>query len=117
MNDQNIAELCDELDKISQYVSPDNSIFTSKWIADEYKTVTDMQDRGRPSHRNEYRIIKTLIDASLLVLTKHKDKLAVFVPVCKIIRKIEKSIVEIFESEKSAKAVVEEMNKLLESSV
>ncbi|KAL3884543.1 hypothetical protein ACJMK2_024677 [Sinanodonta woodiana] len=79
MNDINIVELIVELDKLAPYV-PAGNTFTSEWLEQEYSSVTSMRDQGKPSYRNEYRIIKILIEARTKMLLKHKDKLVLFVP-------------------------------------
>ncbi|KAL3879485.1 hypothetical protein ACJMK2_031781 [Sinanodonta woodiana] len=79
MNDENIAQLIVELDKLTPFVPPGNT-FTSEWLEDAYSGVTSMRNDGKPSYRNEYRITKVLIEARTKVLLKHKDKLVLFVP-------------------------------------
>ncbi|KAL3871247.1 hypothetical protein ACJMK2_039254 [Sinanodonta woodiana] len=85
MNDTNITELCIELDKLLPLVPAANS-FTSEWLEQEYLSVTSMRDHGKPSYRNEYRIIKFLIESRTKTLLRNKDKLALFVPAGRIIR-------------------------------
>ncbi len=112
MNDKNIAMLCNELDKLSKYI-PETSMFTSKWIAEEYRGILNKRALGIQTYRKENGIIKLLFDARTVVLTKNKDKLKLFVPVCLLIKKIDDAIKEIFEAEKSAKLVSDEMEKMM----
>ncbi|KAL3875339.1 hypothetical protein ACJMK2_033297 [Sinanodonta woodiana] len=95
MNDENIAALSIELDKLLLLV-PSGNNFTSEWLEQEYLSVTSMRDQGKPSYRNEYRIIKLLIEARTKVLLKNKDKLSMFVPTDRIIRDIENYIKEAY---------------------
>ncbi|KAL3875454.1 hypothetical protein ACJMK2_033401 [Sinanodonta woodiana] len=95
MNDENIAALSTELDKLLLLV-PSGNNFTSEWLEQEYLSVTSMRDQGKPSYRNEYRIIKLLIEARTKVLLKNKDKLSMFVPTGRIIRDIENYIKEAY---------------------
>ncbi|KAL3870477.1 hypothetical protein ACJMK2_038532 [Sinanodonta woodiana] len=87
MNDENIAALIVKLDKLSEYV-PSGNTFTLEWLDQEYSGVTAMRDQGKPFYRNEYRIIKILIEARTPVLLKNRDKLALFVRSARIIRSI-----------------------------
>ncbi|KAL3858036.1 hypothetical protein ACJMK2_012652 [Sinanodonta woodiana] len=112
MNHQNIAQLCDELDKLLPLVPPGNN-FTSNWLEQEYLTVTSMRDQGKPSYRNEYRIIKMLIESRTKILSKNKDKLAQFVLVSRIIRYIENSLKETYNEQAQAKYINAELDKLL----
>ncbi|KAL3886043.1 hypothetical protein ACJMK2_026268 [Sinanodonta woodiana] len=111
MNYKNITSLIVELDKHAQYV-PDGNTFTSEWLEQEYSGVTAMRDQGKPSYRNEYRIIKILIEARTKVLLKHRDKLALFVPSAKIIKSIEDAIKEEFNC-RHAKSINDELKKKL----
>ncbi|KAL3832629.1 hypothetical protein ACJMK2_024257 [Sinanodonta woodiana] len=88
MNDENIAQLIVELDKLAPLV-PSGHTFKSAWMENEYSGVTSMRDQGKPSYRNEYRIIKIIIEARTKVLLKNKDKLVLFVPASRIIKAIE----------------------------
>ncbi|KAL3858388.1 hypothetical protein ACJMK2_012979 [Sinanodonta woodiana] len=74
MNDENIAQLIIELDELAPLV-PSGNTFTSTWLENEYAGVLAMRDQGKPSYRNEYRIIKILIEARTKLLLKNKDKL------------------------------------------
>ncbi|KAL3879232.1 hypothetical protein ACJMK2_031540 [Sinanodonta woodiana] len=91
MNDTNITQLSAELDNLLPLVPTGNN-FTSEWLEQEYLSVTSMRDQGKPSYRNEYRIIKLLIESRTKVLLRNKDKLALFVPVGRIIRDIENNL-------------------------
>ena len=112
MNDENIAQLIIELDKLAPYVPPRNT-FTREWLEQEYSGVTSMRDQGKPSYRNEYRIIKLLIKARTKVLLKHKYKLMLFVPTGRIIKSIEDALKQDYEEHQQAKSVNEEYMKLL----
>ncbi|KAL3879087.1 hypothetical protein ACJMK2_031401 [Sinanodonta woodiana] len=113
MNDENIAALSTELDKLLPLVPPGNN-FTSEWLEQEYLSVTLMRDQGKPSYRNEYRIIKLLIEARTKTMLKNKDKLALFVPASRIIRTIENSIKETYNERAQAKFVNAKLEKLLD---
>ncbi|KAL3886359.1 hypothetical protein ACJMK2_026357 [Sinanodonta woodiana] len=93
MNDDNIAQLIIELDKLAPLV-PSGNTFTSSWLENEYAGVLSMRDQGKPSYRNEYRIIKILIESRTKVMLKHKEKLVLFVPASRIIKAIEVSLNE-----------------------
>jgi hypothetical protein len=95
MNDENINQLCAELDKLKDYIG-DNKVLTSDYLEHEYEGVVSMRDLGKPSYRNEYRIIKTIIDARTKVLIRYKDKLPLFVPASKIIKSIEEQLKDIY---------------------
>ena len=82
MNDENITALTVELDKLV----PAGNTFTSEWLENEYAGVTSMRDQGRPSYRNEYRIVKLLIDAYTAAIVANHDKIMLFIPACKISR-------------------------------
>ncbi|KAL3866667.1 hypothetical protein ACJMK2_043949 [Sinanodonta woodiana] len=112
MDDENIAQLCTELDKLLPLVPPGNN-FTSEWLEQEYLSLTSMHDQGKPSYRNEYRIIKLLIESRTKVLLKNKDKLAQFVPAGRIIRNIENLLKETYNERAQAKSVNAELEKLL----
>ncbi|KAL3884526.1 hypothetical protein ACJMK2_024660 [Sinanodonta woodiana] len=112
MNDENITQLCTELDKLLPLIPPRN-VFTSEWLEQEYLSVTLMRDQGKPSYRNEYRIIKLLIESRTKELLKNKDNLALFVPAGTIIRYIENSIKEKYHERVQAKSVNAELEKLL----
>ncbi|KAL3860022.1 hypothetical protein ACJMK2_010196 [Sinanodonta woodiana] len=112
MNDENIAALSSELDKLLPLVPPGIN-FTSEWLEQEYLSVTSMRDQRKPSYRNEYRIIKLLIEARTKTMLKNKDKLALFVLASKIIRAIENSIKETYNKRAQAKSVNAELEKLL----
>ncbi|KAL3858813.1 hypothetical protein ACJMK2_009066 [Sinanodonta woodiana] len=112
MDDENINQLCAELDKLLPLVSPGNN-FTSEWLEQEYISVTSMRDQGKPSYRNEYRIINLLIESRTKVLLKNKDKLALFVPAGRIIRDIENSLKETYNERAQAKSVNAELEKFL----
>ncbi|KAL3848106.1 hypothetical protein ACJMK2_018991 [Sinanodonta woodiana] len=101
MDDKNINQLCDKLDKLLPWVPPGNN-FTSEWLEQEYLIVTSMRDQGKPSYRNDYIIIKLLIEARTKVLLKNKDKLALFVPAGRIIRDIENSLKETYNERAQA---------------
>jgi hypothetical protein len=116
MNDENIAQLIVELDKLAPYV-PAGNTFTSDWLEQEYSGVTAMRDQGKPSYRNEYRIIKLLIEARTKVLLKHKDKLVLFVPSFKIIRSIEDALKEEFNSRQHAKTINTDLENLANMSL
>ncbi|KAL3831357.1 hypothetical protein ACJMK2_023110 [Sinanodonta woodiana] len=111
MNDEIISRLMVELDKLAQYVSPGNK-FTSEWIEDEYSGVTTMRNEGKPSYRNEYRIINVITEGRTKVLLKHKDKLALFVPSFKIMKSIEDALKEEFNSHRHAKEINADLEKL-----
>ena len=51
MNNENIALLIVELDKLLPYV-PDGNKFTSAWLENEHAGVTSMRDQRKPSYRN-----------------------------------------------------------------
>ena len=72
-----------------------------------------MRDQGKPSYRNEYRIIKLLIEARTKALLKNKEKLALFVPASRIIRDIENDLKETYNERAQAKAVNAELEKFL----
>ncbi|KAL3848074.1 hypothetical protein ACJMK2_018955 [Sinanodonta woodiana] len=112
MNDENINQLCTELDKLVSLVPPGNN-FTSEWLEQEYLSVTSMRDQGKPSYRNEYRIIKLLIEARTKVLLKHKDKLVLFAPSGRIIRDIEYDLKETYNERAQAKSVNAELDTLI----
>ncbi|KAL3885591.1 hypothetical protein ACJMK2_025642 [Sinanodonta woodiana] len=112
MDDENITQLCAELDKVLSLVPPGNT-FTSEWLEQEYLRVTLMRDQGKPYYRNEYRIIKLLIESRTKVLLKNKDKLALFVPAGRIIRDIENSLKYIYNERGQDKSVNAELEKLL----
>ncbi|KAL3859074.1 hypothetical protein ACJMK2_009316 [Sinanodonta woodiana] len=116
MNDENIAQLIVEFDKLAQYV-PSGNTFTSEWLEQEFSTVMSMRYQGKPSYRNEYRIIKILIEARTKVLLKHKDKLALFAPSFKIITPIEDAFKEEFNSRHHAKTVNADLEKLANMSL
>ncbi|KAL3881405.1 hypothetical protein ACJMK2_027850 [Sinanodonta woodiana] len=111
MNVENTAQLIVELDKLAPFVPPGNT-FTSEWLEQEYSAVTSMRDQGKPSNRNEYRIIKILIEARTNVLLKHRDKLVLFVPASRIIKSIENALEKEFNSRQHAKAI-NDLEKLL----
>ncbi|KAL3865933.1 hypothetical protein ACJMK2_043278 [Sinanodonta woodiana] len=102
MNDENIAQLITELDKLTPFVQSGNT-FTSTWLESEYAGVLAMRDQGKSSYRNEYRIIKILIEARTKVLLKNNDKLVLFVPASTIIKSIEEALKEEFYERKNAK--------------
>ncbi|KAL3865326.1 hypothetical protein ACJMK2_006926 [Sinanodonta woodiana] len=112
MNDENIAALSTELDKLLRLVPPGIN-FTSEWLEQEYLSVTSMRDQGKPFYRNEYRIIKFVIEARTKTMLKNKDKLSMFVPASKIIQAIENSIKETYNERAHAKSVNVELEKLL----
>ncbi|KAL3879162.1 hypothetical protein ACJMK2_031471 [Sinanodonta woodiana] len=112
MNDENIAALSAKLDKLLPLIPVGNN-FTSEWLEQEYLSVTSRRDQGKPSYRNEYRIIKLLIEARTKTLLRNKDKLSLFVPAGKIIRDIENSIKETYNERAQAKSVNAELEKLL----
>ena len=97
-------------------VPPGNN-FTSEWLEQEYLTVTSMRDQGKPSYRNEYRIIKLLIESRTKVFLKNKDKLALFVPAGRIIRNIENDLKETYNERAQAKYVNKELEKLLNATL
>ena len=104
MNDENIAQLIVELDKLAPYV-PAGNTFTSDWLENEYAGVISMRDQGYPYYRNEYRIIKKLIEARTKVLLKNRDKLVLFVSAGRIIKSIEDAIKQEYEDRQQAKSV------------
>ncbi|KAL3885970.1 hypothetical protein ACJMK2_026001 [Sinanodonta woodiana] len=116
MDDENITQLCAELDKLLPLVPPGNTS-TSEWLEQEYLSVTLMRDQGKPSYRNEYRIIKLLIESRTKVLLKNKDKLALFVPAGRIIRDIENSLKDIYNERGQDKSVNAELEKLLNTAL
>ena len=111
MNDENIAQLIVELDKLALLV-PSGNTFTSAWLENEYAGVISMRDQGKPSYRNEFRIIKILIEARTKVLLKNKDKLVLFVPASRIIKTIEEALKEEFNERKNAKEVNADLEKI-----
>ncbi|KAL3871157.1 hypothetical protein ACJMK2_039173 [Sinanodonta woodiana] len=111
MNDENIALLITELDKLAPLV-PSGNTFTSTWLENEYAGVLAMRDQGKPSYQNEYRIIKILIEARTKVLLKNKDKLVLFVPASRIIKAIEEALKEEFNECKNAKYSNADLDKL-----
>ncbi|KAL3871384.1 hypothetical protein ACJMK2_039388 [Sinanodonta woodiana] len=111
MNDEHIAQLIIKLDKLAQHVPPGNT-FTNAWLEDEYSGVTSMRDQGKPSYRNEYKIIKILIEARTNVLLRHKDKLALFVASFKMVKSIEDALKEEFNSRQQAKSINADVDKL-----
>ncbi|KAL3864722.1 hypothetical protein ACJMK2_006379 [Sinanodonta woodiana] len=112
MNDENIAQLIIELDKLAPLV-PTRNTFTSTWLENEYAGVLAMRDQGKPSYRNEYRIIKILIEARTKVVLKNKDKLVLFVPASRIIKAIEEALKEEYNERKNAKCINADLDKLL----
>ncbi|KAL3851630.1 hypothetical protein ACJMK2_015363 [Sinanodonta woodiana] len=112
MNDENIAQLIVELDKLAPLV-PSGNTFTSAWLENEYPGVTSLRDQGKPSYRNEYRIIKILIEARRKVLLKKRDKLVLFVLASRIIKAIEDVLKEDFNERRNAKEVNADLEKLL----
>ena len=114
MNDENIAELSIELDKIIKLI-PSGSTFTSKWLTNEYNSVVESRARGWQTYRNEYRIIKTLLTARSKVLLANRDKLVLFVPLFKIMKSIETSLKEEFENQKLIKIVDAELETITNS--
>ncbi|KAL3882986.1 hypothetical protein ACJMK2_029287 [Sinanodonta woodiana] len=112
MDDENSSQLYAELDKFLPLVPPGNN-FTSEWLKQEYFSVPSMRDQGKPSYRNEYRIIKLLIESRTKVLLKNKDKLALFVTAGRIIRGIENSLKETYNERAQAKFVNAKLEKLL----
>ncbi|KAL3886321.1 hypothetical protein ACJMK2_026323 [Sinanodonta woodiana] len=112
MNDENIALLIIELDKLAPLV-PSGNTFTSTWLENEYAGVTSMRDQGKPFYQNEYRIIKMLIEAHTKVLLKNKDKSVLFVPASRIIKSIKEALKEEFNERKNAKEVNANLEKLL----
>ncbi|KAL3848457.1 hypothetical protein ACJMK2_019313 [Sinanodonta woodiana] len=112
MNDENIAQLIVELDKLSQYVPAGNTL-TSEWLEQEYLGVTIMRDQGKPSYINEYRIKKIFIEARTNVVLKQSDKLALFITACRIIKSIEDALKEIYNERQRAKDVNAEVEKIL----
>ena len=112
MNDENIAQLCAELEKVAPLI-PSGNNFTSEWLEQEYLTVTSMRDQGKSSYRNEYRIIKLLIESRTKVLLKNKNNLKQFVTASRIIRDIENSLKETFKEQADAKIINAELEKLL----
>ncbi|KAL3877737.1 hypothetical protein ACJMK2_035400 [Sinanodonta woodiana] len=112
MNDENIAQLIIELDKLAPLV-PSGNTFTSTWLENEYAGVISMRDQAKPSYRNEYRIIKIPIEARTKVLLKNKDKLVLFVPASRIIKAIEEALKKEFNERKNAKEINADLEKLL----
>ncbi|KAL3876798.1 hypothetical protein ACJMK2_034592 [Sinanodonta woodiana] len=112
MNDENIAQLIIELDKLVQYVPAENT-FTSEWLEQEYLGVTSTRDLGKLSYRNEYRIIKILIEPRTKVLVKHRYKMALFVPSGRIIKSIEDYLKETYNERQQFKPVNDEFEKVL----
>ncbi|KAL3883076.1 hypothetical protein ACJMK2_029369 [Sinanodonta woodiana] len=112
MNDENIAQLIVELDKLAPLVPPGNT-FTSAWLQNEYSSVTSMRDRGKPSYKNEYRIIKVRIEARTKVFLKNRDKLVLFVPASRIIKSIEDALKEEFDERQHSKEFNSDLEKLL----
>ncbi|KAL3842749.1 hypothetical protein ACJMK2_020735 [Sinanodonta woodiana] len=112
MNDENIAALSAELDKLLPLVPVGNN-FTSEWLEQDYLSVTSMRDQGKPCYRNEYRIIKLLIEARTKTQLRSKDKLSLFVRAGRIIKDIENSIKETYNERSQAKSVNAELEKLL----
>ncbi|KAL3885576.1 hypothetical protein ACJMK2_025627 [Sinanodonta woodiana] len=113
MNDENLAHLIVELDKLAQYI-PAGNTFTSAWLENEYSTVTSMRDQGKPSYRHEYRIINILIEARTKVLLKNREKLVLFVPTSRIIESIEDALKEEFNSRQHSKAINDDMEKMVQ---
>ena len=101
MNNENIAQLIVELDKLLPLVPAGNK-FTSEWLENEYAGVTSMRAAGKPSYRNEYRIIKLLVEARISVLLRHRDKMMLFIAAYK---KIEDSLKDIYNNRTAAKSV------------
>ena len=114
MNEENITLLCAELEKLAPLIPKGNN-FTSDWLENEYLSVTSMRDLGKPSYRNEYRIIKLLIESRTKVLLKNRDKLKEFVVASRIIRDIENSLKETFKEQTEAKQLNAELAKLIEN--
>ncbi|KAL3864907.1 hypothetical protein ACJMK2_006553 [Sinanodonta woodiana] len=112
MNDENIAQLIIELDKLAPLV-PSGNTFTSTWLENEYAGVISMRDQGKPSYRNKCRIIKILIEARTKVLLKNKDKLVLFVPASRTIKAIDEALKEEFNERKNAKEVNADLDKML----
>ncbi|KAL3889494.1 hypothetical protein ACJMK2_001834 [Sinanodonta woodiana] len=112
MNDENISQLCTELDTLLPLVPPGHNV-TSEWLEQEYLSVTSMRDQGKSSYRSEYRIIKLLIESRTKMLLRNKDKLALFVPAGRIIRDIEKDLKETYNERAHPKSVNAELDKLL----
>ncbi|KAL3879881.1 hypothetical protein ACJMK2_032158 [Sinanodonta woodiana] len=112
MNDENIAQLIVELDKLAPLV-PSGNTFTSTLLENEYAGVTSMRDQGKPSYRNEYRIIKILIETRTKVLLKNRHKLLLFVPVSRIIKTIEDALKEELNERKNTKEINADLEKLL----
>ena len=71
MNDENIAALSIELDKMLSFVPP-GSKFTSEWLTNEYASVVESREQEWQTYRNEYRIIKTLMASRSRVLLKQR---------------------------------------------
>ncbi|KAL3881771.1 hypothetical protein ACJMK2_028165 [Sinanodonta woodiana] len=116
MNDENIAQLIVELDKLALFV-PSGNTFTSVWLENKYSTVISMRDQGKPSYRNEYRIKKILIEARTKVSLKNRDKLVLFVPASSIIKSIKDALKEEFNSRQHAKEINAYLEKLLSMSL
>ena len=108
MNDENIAELIIELDKLAPLVPPGNH-FTSEWLMNEYTDVTKTRNNGWQTYKNEYRIIKLLIDARTKVLLRNRDKLELFVPAFNIMKSIEDALKEEFEARKHGKSIISDL--------
>ncbi|KAL3874170.1 hypothetical protein ACJMK2_037218 [Sinanodonta woodiana] len=108
MNDENIAQLIVELDKLALYV-PVGNTFTSDWLEHEYSGVTSMRDQGKPSYRNEYRIMQILIEARTNVLSKQRDKLVLFVPASRIIKSLEDALKEEFNYRQHTRTINDDL--------
>ncbi|KAL3868779.1 hypothetical protein ACJMK2_041542 [Sinanodonta woodiana] len=112
MNDENIAQLIVELDKLAPYV-PTGNTFTSVWLEQQYAGVTSMRDQGKPYYRNEYRIVKLLIKAYTATIVAHRDKIMIFIPACRIIKSIEDSLKEIYNQRQSFRPTRAEVERIL----
>ena len=97
MNDENFAQLIIELDKLASLV-PSGNTFTSTWLENEYAGAISVRGQGKPSYRNEYRIIKILIEVRTKVLLKNKA--------------IEEALKEEFNERKNAKYSNADLDKL-----
>ena len=112
MNDGIIATLSVEIDKLAPFI-PAGNTFTSDWLEQEYSGVTLQRERGQPSYRNEYRIVKLLIESYTAAIVAHRDKLELFIPACRIIKSIENSLKEIFNQRQQFKPVRDEIERIL----
>ena len=75
----------------------------------EYTDVARTRSNGWPTYRNEYRIIKLLIDARTKVLLRNRDKLELFVPSFNIMKSIEDALKEEFEARKHGKSITSDL--------